>query len=43
MRYPEDLPDLDDARNKPPHNDKRQGVAQSFFEKKRRGELAEVY
>jgi len=43
MRYPENLPNLDDAQNKPPHNDKPEGVAQSFFEKKRRGELAEVY
>lgn len=43
MRYPEDLPNLDDKRNRPPHNDKPEGVAQSFFEKKRRGELAEVY
>jgi hypothetical protein len=43
MRYPENLPNLDDKQNRPPHNDKPEGIAQSFFEKKRRGELAEVY
>lgn len=43
MRYPENLPNLEDAQNKPPHNDKPEGVAQSFYQKKRRGELAEVY
>jgi hypothetical protein len=43
MRYPENLPNLDDKQNRPPHNDKPEGVAQSFFQKKCRGELAEVY
>jgi hypothetical protein len=43
MRYPEKLPDLDDPKNRPPHNDKPEGIAQSFLEKKRRGELDEVY
>lgn len=43
MRYPENLPNLDDKQNRPPHNDKPEGIAQSFFQKKRRGELAEVY
>ncbi|MGP8199223.1 MAG: hypothetical protein ACLQU4_06960 [Limisphaerales bacterium] len=43
MRYPADLPNLDDANNTPPRNDKPDGVAQSFFERNRRGELPEVY
>ena len=42
MRYPENLPNLDDSQNKPPHNEKPEGVAQSFFEKRRRGELGSV-
>jgi hypothetical protein len=43
MRYPKNLPNLDDKQNKPPHNSKPEGLAQSYFEKKRRGELPEVY
>lgn len=43
MRYPEDLPDLNDRANKPRANSKPAGVAQSYFEQKRRGELPEVY
>lgn len=43
MKFPEDLPNLDDPKYKSPHNDKPHGVAQSYFEKKRRGELPEVY
>src|SRR5450759_289081 len=29
MRYPEDLPELNDKKNKPPHNSKPEGVQQS--------------
>ncbi len=43
MRYPRNLPDLNHKDNKPPHNEKPEGVAQSFFEKEKRGELPEVY
>jgi hypothetical protein len=43
MRYPKNLPILDDKQNKPPCNDKPEGVAQSHFERKRRGELPDVY
>jgi hypothetical protein len=43
MRYPENLPNFDHSENKPPHKDKPEGVAKSFFERKRRGELDEVY
>ena len=41
LRYPEDLPDLSMLR--PPSNTRPQGVTQSFFAKKMRGELPEVY
>jgi hypothetical protein len=41
MRFPGDLPDL--ALFPPPHNSRPAGVQQSSFEKKRRGELPEVY
>lgn len=43
MQYPDDLPDLRDVRNTPPSNSKLEGLAQSFQERKRRGELPEVY
>jgi len=43
MRYPGDLPDLSDQRNTPPSNSKLQGIAESSYERKRRGELPEVY
>ena len=41
LGYPEDLPDLSMLR--PPSNTRPQGVTQSFFAKKMRGELPEVY
>ncbi|HZE69008.1 MAG TPA: HNH endonuclease [Pyrinomonadaceae bacterium] len=43
MRYPSDLPDLSQQQNIPPSNSKPEGVAQSYAEMKRRGELPEVY
>ena len=43
MRYPKDLPNLNDEANKSNANDKPEGVAQSFYEKKQRNELPEVY
>ena len=43
MRYPNDLPDLTKPENTPPSNSKPEGVAESWGEKKRRGELPEVY
>jgi hypothetical protein len=42
MRFPEDLPDLR-APPMPPHNLKLEGIEQSSYERKRRGELPEVY
>jgi hypothetical protein len=41
MGYPADLPDLTQCA--PPYNDKPDGVTQSHFERKRRGQLPEVY
>ena len=43
MRFPRNLPNLSSRMNKPPNNSKPDGVAQSYFEKERRGELSEVY
>jgi hypothetical protein len=43
MGYPKDLPDLNGRGNKPPHNDKPGGIAQSCFEKKKRSDLPEIY
>ena len=43
MRYPEDLPDLNNDKNMPPHNDKPDGLFQSCLERKNRSELPEVY
>jgi hypothetical protein len=43
MRYPENLPDLGDPPNKPPTNFRPAGIAQSCYERRRRGELPEVY
>jgi hypothetical protein len=43
MRYPDDLPDLDDAKHKPPTNSKPEGTAQSHYARKRSGALPEVY
>lgn len=41
MGFPEDLPDL--TLFPPERNTKPEGVGQSCYEKKRRGELPEVY
>jgi hypothetical protein len=41
MRFPEDLPDL--ARDVPPTNTRPEGIAHSWFAKKKRSELPEVY
>ena len=43
MRYPQNLPDLEDKDNRPPDNDKPEGIAQSHFKRDKRGELPEVY
>lgn len=43
MRYPENLPNLSDQRNTPPSNSKPEGVAESHYERKRNGQLPEVY
>jgi hypothetical protein len=43
MRYPKNLPNLNLKENKPPQNNKPEGVAQSHLERKNRGELPEVY
>jgi hypothetical protein len=43
MRYPENLPNLGDPQNTPPHNNKPEGIAQSYFEKRRQGQLDVVY
>jgi hypothetical protein len=43
MRYPDDLPDLDDPKHKPPTNSKPDGTAQSHYARKRRYELPDVY
>jgi hypothetical protein len=41
MRFPEDLPDL--AQDMPPSNTRPDGIAHSWFAKRQRGELPEVY
>ena len=41
MRYPENLPDLSGLR--PPGNKKPEGVKQSFYARRMRGELEEIY
>jgi hypothetical protein len=41
MRFPDDLPDL--ARLRPPGNMRPQGIQESSFAKRERGELAETY
>jgi hypothetical protein len=41
MGFPSDLPDL--TRRKPPFNRRPEGIAGSWFERKRRGELPNVY
>ena len=43
MRYPNDLPNLDDEANRSKNNDKPEGVSQSYYERKQRNELSEVY
>ena len=43
MRYPEDLPDLSDDRLTPPTNSRPQGISQSHYERRRKGQLPEVY
>ncbi len=41
MRFPNELPDL--TLDPPPHNSRAEGVAESWFAKRQRGELPEVY
>ncbi|MGA2603963.1 MAG: hypothetical protein ABSG14_07025 [Verrucomicrobiia bacterium] len=41
MRFPDDLPDL--TQSPPPSNSRPGGIAESHFERKKRGELGEVY
>jgi hypothetical protein len=41
MRYPDDLPDL--SRLRPPGNTRPQGVNDSCFARRIRGELPEIY
>jgi len=41
MSYPDDIPDLSASR--PPENTRPDGVAQSCFARRRRGELEKVY
>jgi hypothetical protein len=41
MRYPEHLPDLSGLR--PPGNKKPEGIKQSFYARRMRGELEEIY
>ena len=41
MRFPNDLPDL--TQDPPPHNSRAEGVSESWFAKRQRGELPEVY
>lgn len=43
MRYPEDLPDLGRQKKKPPSNRRPEGISQSTFERRKRGELPETY
>jgi hypothetical protein len=43
MRYPEDLPDLNDPKHKPRRNSKPEGIAQSHYAMKQRGDLPDVY
>ena len=41
MRFPSELPDL--GRMKPPLNRRPEGVSQSWFAKRQRGELPKLY
>ncbi len=41
MRYPEDLPDL--SKHKPPGNSKLDGVGDSHYARRMRGDLSETY
>ncbi len=44
MKYPEDLPDLSRPRKKPPEgNSQPEGVTESWFAKRERGELPKTY
>jgi hypothetical protein len=43
MQYPVDLPDLNDPKNTPRTNSKPEGIAQSHYARKLRGDLPEVY
>ena len=43
MRYPEDLKDLSHQDYTPPTNSKPDGIKQSYYEKRLRGELPQVY
>jgi len=43
MGFPKNLPDLNSKENMSNYNEKPSGVFESFFEKKKRGELPEVY
>ena len=39
--FPDDLPDL--SRLRPPHNDRKEGLQECWFARRRRGELPRVY
>ena len=41
LGFPDDLPDLSEPR--PPANDKKDGIKESWFEKRQKGELPELY
>jgi hypothetical protein len=41
LGYPEDLPDLKSCRA--PENTRREGINESFFARRERGELPEIY
>ena len=41
MGFPDDLPDL--ARSKPPHNSRPEGIEESYFARRQRGELPATY
>ena len=43
MGYPDDLPDLSRRRRRPPNNTRPEGIEESSFAKRERGELPETY
>ncbi|HLX60673.1 MAG TPA: HNH endonuclease signature motif containing protein [Planctomycetota bacterium] len=43
MGFPSDLPDLENLEHPPNGNTRKEGIAQSWFQRKRRGELPEFY